>query len=40
MMGGIIAQEAVKLITNCFSPMACGYVYNGVFSTGAQINLV
>lgn len=35
MMGGIAAQEAVKMITNIYSPLNNTYFFNGIQSVGA-----
>ena len=38
-MGGITAQELIKIITYQYVPIRNTYVYNGITSTGAVYNL-
>lgn len=39
MIGGIAAQEAVKIITHQFVPLNNTYIYNGIASCGATYAL-
>ena len=39
MIGGIAAQEAVKIITHQYVPLNNTYVYNGIASCGATYDL-
>lgn len=38
-MGGMAAQEAIKLITAQFVPLSGGLIYNGMTSTTTPISL-
>lgn len=37
--GALAGQEAIKLITNCFTPMNSGYFFDGAHGTGYQVKL-
>ena len=39
LIGGIAAQEAVKLITHQYLPMNSTYIYNGIAGCGAKYQL-
>ena len=39
-VGGIAAQEAIKLITHQFVPLAAPLIYNAIESTSAVLQLV
>lgn len=39
MIGGIAAQEAVKIITHQYVPLNNTYIYNGIASCGATYEL-
>lgn len=37
--GALAGQEAIKLITECFTPMNGGYLFNGALGKGYQVKL-
>jgi hypothetical protein len=37
--GAVASQEAIKLITRCFTPGKNGYLFSGVHSVGCSINI-
>lgn len=37
--GAMAGQEAIKLITNCFTPMNGGYIFDGANGVGYQLKL-
>ena len=39
MAGAVTGQEAIKLITGCFSPANCGYMFDGALGNGYQVKL-
>lgn len=38
-IGGVVSQEAIKLVTHRFIPLENTFVYNGINSTGAKFNV-
>lgn len=39
MAGAVVGQEAIKLITGCFSPANSGYMFDGAQGQGYQVKL-
>ena len=39
LMGGVAAQEAVKIITHLYVPLSNTYVFNGIAGCGGNYNL-
>lgn len=37
--GALVGQEGIKLITNCFTPMNNGYLFDGAHGAGYQVKL-
>ena len=37
--GALSGQEGIKLLTNCFTPMNNGYLFDGAHGAGYQVKL-
>lgn len=35
-LGGVAAQEVIKLLTNAFKPVDSIFIYNGISGTGSS----